>query len=275
MGPSAFSNQGNDRVDLGHPLAPRGSPGKNPRPGRGLPQCTQDRESLLSDPWLKALQELGITLFTMPEDDNTKNNPGPGPPWFKHAAPSLIPKVVTKDNDGKLHKLPYVRFTLLDDQPMVLGTTGKGTTIFSQRLTASPAPPPPYLSKCDDNNLDILYNDYPFNWAISFALYRLRDPGVISDIFSLRSSYGRLKVLKHKNDTLARLITHLQEEQEQHNKEIKEFTDDTAAIRGRLVATQVRTQITPLLTHLAVEGVIPDPIYPQFRPPTLPDEHLP
>ncbi len=83
-------------------------------------------------------------MFTMPEDDNSKQDPGPGPPWFKCATPSLILKVVTM---------------------------GRGMTIFSQRLTVSPAPPPPYLSKCDDDNLDILYNNYPFNWAISFALY--------------------------------------------------------------------------------------------------------
>ncbi len=213
-------------------------------------------------------------MFTMAEDNNNKDDLGPGPPWFKRATPSLIPKVVTKDNNGKLCELPYVRFALLDNQPMVLGTAGKGTTIFGQRLTASPAPPPPYLSKCDDDNLDNLYNDYPFNWAISFALYRLGDPGVIGNVFSLRSSYGWLKALKHENDTLSRLITHLQEEQEWHNKEIKEFTDDTAAIRGRLVAAWVCTQITPLLTHLAVEGVIPDPIYPQFKPPTLSNERL-
>src|SRR5258707_7959315 len=149
---------------------------------------------------------------------------------------------------------------------MVLGTTGKGTTIFGQRLTASPALPPPYLSKCDDDNLNILYNNYPFNWAISFALYQLGDPGVISDVFSLRSLYGQLKALKHENDTLAQLITHLQEEQEWHNKEIKEFTDDTAAMRGRLVTARVCTRITPLLTCLAVERVISDPIYPQYRP---------
>ncbi len=175
-------------------------------------------------------------MFTMLEDDDSKQNPGPGPPWFKCATPSLSPKVVTKDDDGKLRELPYVCFALLDNQPMVLGTAGKGTTIFGQRLTVSPPPPPTYLSKCDYDNLDILYNDYPFNWAISFALYQLGDPGVIGDVFSLRSSYGWLKALKHENDTLARLITHLQEEQEQHNKEIKEFTDDTATVRSCLVA---------------------------------------
>ena len=73
-------------------------------------------------------------------------------------------------------------------------------------------------------------------------------------------------------DTLAQLITHLQNEQEWHNKEIKEFTDNTVAIRSCLVAACVHTHITPLLTHLAVEGVIPDPIYPQFKPTTLPDK---
>ncbi len=271
MGPPAFGDQGKNRINLGHPLIPQQSPSDDQRPNRSLHWQAQDGESLLSDPHLKALQELGITMFTMPEDN--KQNLGLGPPWFKHATPSLIPKVVTKDNDGKLCELPYVWFALLDNQPMVLGTAGKGTTIFGQRLTASLAPPPTYLSKCDDDNLNILYNDYPFNWAISFTLYRLRDPGVIGDVFSLRSSYGQLKALKHENDTLARLITHLQEEQEQHNKEIKEFTDDTTAVRGHLVATQVHTQITPLLTRLAVEGVIPNPIYPQYRPPTLPDEH--
>src|SRR5258707_10930935 len=136
MGPPAFSNQGNDRVDLGQPLFSQGSPSHNPHPSRSLHQQTQAGESLLSDPHLKALQELGVTMFTMAEDDKSKQDPGLGPPWFKCAAPSLIPKVVTKDDDGKLHKLPYVQFALLDDQPMVLGTVGKGMTIFGQRLTA-------------------------------------------------------------------------------------------------------------------------------------------
>ena len=88
-----------------------------------------------------------------------------------------------------------------------------------------------------DNNLNIFYNDHPFNWAVSFALYCLGDPGVIGDVFSLRSSYGHLKALKHKNDTLAHLIANLQQEQEWHNEEIKKFTDDTVGVQSHLVTT--------------------------------------
>ena len=200
----------------------------------------------------------------MASNDN-KQNVGLGCPWFKHASPFLIPKVVTQNANSKLRKLLYI-------QSMVLDTKGKGMTIYRQRLIASLAPLPPYLFKCNDNNLNILYNNYPFNWAISFTLYWLGDPGVIGDVFSLRSFYGQLKALKHENDTLACLITHLQGEQEQHNKEIKDFTDDTVAVRSCLVTTCICTHITPLLPHLAVDGVIPNPIYPQFKPTTFADK---
>ncbi len=76
VGPLAFSNQGNDRVNLGHPLIPWGSPSNDPRTNRSLPWEAQDGKSLLSDPHLKALQELGITMFTMAENNNS-NDPGP------------------------------------------------------------------------------------------------------------------------------------------------------------------------------------------------------
>ena len=93
-------------------------------------------------------------------------------------------------------------------------------------VTAAPAPPPLYLSGQKDDHLNIFYNNYPFNWAINFTLYRLRDPGVIGDIHSFRASSGQLKALKYENDTFSRLIENLQKEQERHNDEIRKFTED-------------------------------------------------
>ena len=120
-----------------------------------------------------------------------------------------------------------------------MGTDGCGKKIFSQNLIVNPAPPLPYTTGCDENNLAVLYTNHPFNWGINFALYRLGDPGVMGDIYQFRNSYTQLKALRHENDTLAHLIKNIQKEQEQHNHDINKFSQEIVAVRERLIAAKV------------------------------------
>ena len=88
----------------------------------------------------------------------------------------------------------------------------------------------------------------------------------MGDIYRFRNLYTQLKALRHKNDTIAHLIENLQKEQLQHNEDINKFTWETVAVREWLIAAKVCSQIAPLLSRLAVKGVIPDFIYPQYSP---------
>src|SRR5260370_33188227 len=134
-------------------------------------------------------------------------------PWIRHTS-SIIPMVITEDEKGQRRERPFIHFALLDDKPMILGPNGHGKKIFGQALTTNPAPPLPYTTGCDKRDLTVLYTDHPFNWGINFALYRLGDPGVMGDVYRFRNSYTQLKALRHENDTLARLIEHIQKEKE-------------------------------------------------------------
>ena len=59
-----------------------------------------------------------------------------------------------------------------------------------------PAPHVPYNLHGDDDDLEDLYLDHPFNWAVNYALYRLGDAGVLADVHRLRMSYAKLKHFK-------------------------------------------------------------------------------
>jgi hypothetical protein len=58
---------------------------------------------------------------------------------------------------------------------MILGTTGLEDEVFGEKLRSTTAPPPPIPLNVDNMKLESLYEDYPFNWAINFALFRLGD----------------------------------------------------------------------------------------------------
>ena len=129
-----------------------------------------------------------------------------------------------------------------------------------------PATPVPWVTNVDNSNLEELYLDHPFNWAMSFALFKLGDAGVLADVHRFRSSYLRLKGLKNENMHLERIIGALQMEKEGHTDEITVFAREVKDIKDRLVAARVRSRIQPILAHLAVEGVIHDVVYPLSQP---------
>ncbi len=146
-----------------------------------------------------------------------------------------------------------------------MGTTAKDAPVYGNTLKALPAPPPPFESHIDDLQLEELYKDYPFNWAINLALTQLGDAGLIADVHHFRMTYPKLKALKWENEQLNHIIGALQKEQEVHTQEIQQFIDGIQEIKEQLTAARVMTQIAPLLQRMAVKGgVIWDSIYPQL-----------
>ena len=98
--------------------------------------------------------------------------------------------------------LPYLRYTLTDDEPVILRTQGRDKMVFHGKIKAMPAPFPPFPSSVDDGDLELLYLDHPFNWAVNHALYCLGDAGILADIHRYRMSYCQLRSLKRKNEKL-------------------------------------------------------------------------
>ena len=125
-----------------------------------------------------------------------------------------------------------------------------------------PALSPPFPSSVDDSNLELLYLDHPFNWAVNYALYRLGDAGILADVHRYRMSYCQLRSLKCENKKLTRIIGVVQKVQEAHNGEICAFTECIKGIKEHLTAARVRTQIYHILACLSIEGMHQDPLYP-------------
>ena len=48
----------------------------------------------------------------------------PPPPWFKQPNTPMVLQVVIENKLGGLIELPFIRYTLLDNAPMILGTEG-------------------------------------------------------------------------------------------------------------------------------------------------------
>jgi hypothetical protein len=125
-----------------------------------------------------------------------------------------------------------------------------------------PAPHLPYNLHVDDDNLEDLYLDHLFNWAVNYALYRLGDAGVLADVHRLRMSYAKLKHFKGEHRRMRKIIDTVQKEVHDHNTEIQTFIKEVEGFKSRLVQAKVRSRIAPMLVRLQIEGMAPDPIYP-------------
>src|SRR5713226_973339 len=106
----------------------------------------------------------------------------PPPPWFRHPDAPTIPQVIIKNEQGGLVKLPFVRYALLNDVPMILGTKGHEEAVYGCELKVLPTPPLPWMTTCDDGELDLLIMDYPFNFTLNTAPFRMGDPSILRDI---------------------------------------------------------------------------------------------
>jgi hypothetical protein len=57
----------------------------------------------------------------------------------------------------------------------------------------------PFKSHINDEALETLYTNHPFNWTLNLALYHLGDAGILADVYRYRTSYLKLKHLRDEN----------------------------------------------------------------------------
>ena len=221
---------------------------------------------LLNNLDLEDIDDLGYPTYHMGTDSDNLLDP----PWFTRPDMLFVPRLVALDENRNPVDLPYLRYTLADDEPMLLGTQERDQTVHHAELVAMPAPPPPFPSSIQDSDLELLYLDHPFNWAVNHALYCLGDAGVLADVHRYRTSYGHLRALKCENEKLTRIIGAIQKEQEAHNLKIQTFIDRIKGIKKHLTDARVQTRLHPILACLSIEGMHQDPLYPYGMYPELP-----
>ena len=56
----------------------------------------------------------------------------PDPPWFPKPNLPDIPALTVNGPQGQLIELPYMRYALIDEQPMLLGTDKKNGAIYGE-----------------------------------------------------------------------------------------------------------------------------------------------
>ena len=95
----------------------------------------------------------------------------PDPPWFAKLTLPTIPVVSAINEQGQTVKLLYIHYTIIDNEPMLLGTQKKNREVYRDYLQAFPMLKLLFKSNTNDSALKGLYMDYPFNWTLNLALY--------------------------------------------------------------------------------------------------------
>ena len=64
----------------------------------------------------------------------------PDPPWFAKPRLPKIPAITTINDHRQTIELPYMRYALIDDELMLLGTTDRTGAVYGDYLRAFPMP---------------------------------------------------------------------------------------------------------------------------------------
>jgi hypothetical protein len=114
-----------------------------------------------------------------------------------------MPAVTAVNQQGQTIELLYMRYALMNEEPMLLGTDKKGEDVYGEYLQATPMCDMELHIRVNDLALDKLYTDYPFNWTQQLALFHLGDAGILADVHHYQQSYLKLKLLKNENERLS------------------------------------------------------------------------
>ena len=125
------------------------------------------------------------------------------PPWFLKPRLPEMPAITAVNQHEQTIELPYMRYALIDKEPMLLGTNRKGGKVYGEYLQAVPMLGMWLHEWVDDMALDELYTDYPFNWTQQLALFYLGDASIFADVHHYRQSYLKLKLMKNENKCLS------------------------------------------------------------------------
>jgi hypothetical protein len=91
------------------------------------------------------------------------NQKAPDLPWFTKPIASNVPTLTTTNQFGQNIELPYLQYRLIEDEPYLLGTTGRSRGVYREPLKAFPMKQLPFETHVDDDDLEPLYTDYLFN----------------------------------------------------------------------------------------------------------------
>ena len=209
----------------------------------------QRGQCLLRHPVVNHIEDLG-GLCNRPMGDASSGPPDP--PWFAKPSASGIPIIMGQDSHGRQFKLPYMRYGLVENEPLLLETSGRNQQIYGDHLRAFSMPVLPFTTNVDDSALEELYMNYPFNWTMNLALYQIGDAGVLADVYRYRTLYLKLQYMRQENARLTCMLLMIQKEQEAHNEEINNFVNDVVSIRECLTDARVMSRLVPAYRQLAV-----------------------
>jgi hypothetical protein len=184
-------------------------------------------QQLLCKGVIKQIEDLHHPNFAI-EPSNTK---APDPLWFAKPDIPLMPTVSTINANRETIELPYIRYALIDNKPMLLGRKKRAEKVFGDYLQAKPKYHLAWPSNIDNAAMKDLYTDYPFNWTLNLALYHLGDAGIIVNIHWFRSAYLKLKFMKKESERLAQILRMVQYKQEVFNIELAAFIGKVNAIK--------------------------------------------
>jgi hypothetical protein len=156
-------------------------------------------QQLLQEGVVKEIEALYHPSF----DIEPSNSEAPNPLWFAKPDIPTIPIVLTINTNWETIELPYIRYALINNEPMLLGTKKRAEEVFGDYLCAGPKHHLPLPFNIDNAAIEDPYTDYLFNWTLNLALYHLGDAGIIANIYQFRSAYLKLKFMKKESKRLA------------------------------------------------------------------------
>jgi hypothetical protein len=74
-----------------------------------------------------------------------------------------MPAITAVNQNGQTIELPYMWYTLMDKELMLLGMDRKDGEVYGEYLQATPMPNMQLHARVDDLALNELYTNYPFN----------------------------------------------------------------------------------------------------------------
>ena len=88
---------------------------------------------------------------------------------------------------------PYIHYSVYDGTPFELRMEGVGGLQFAQKIYTELQDAIDF-ARIDNTNLEIFVKDMPFNYTVEQALDHLNDPGVLAEVFQLRTLVAQLPI---------------------------------------------------------------------------------
>jgi hypothetical protein len=136
-------------------------------------------QQLLSDPVVDQTDALDRVLLAM---GGNSDQEAPDLSWFTKPIALNVPTLTVTNQFGQNIELSYLQYELIENEPYLLGTMGRSGEVYGEHLKAFPIQRLPFKACVDDNDLEPLYTDHPFNWTLNLALYHMGDASILADV---------------------------------------------------------------------------------------------